>query len=173
MGKVHWHIISEQNLWDCPGATLFSSFVHIYVSPAKRSVASDAGAEQEQGEQNATWLDSGLKSILKMDEQFWSQAHKVLCVPWTKKRVKSLSLKFSINLWILVSIFASSILGSPRAILNCHLQYPLLFSHLYHQTWLGWKVSSPKTGQLSYLLNKRPLTTRRCMKIWIRLQNRF
>ena len=51
-------------MWDCPGATLFSSFVHIYVSPAKRSVASDAGAEQEQGEQNATWLDNGLKSIL-------------------------------------------------------------------------------------------------------------
>jgi hypothetical protein len=64
VGKVHWHIISEQNWWDCPGATLFSSFVHIYVSPAKRSVASDAGAEQEQGEQNATWLDNGLKSIL-------------------------------------------------------------------------------------------------------------
>ena len=37
---------------------------NIYVSPAKRSVASDAGAEQEQGEQNATWLDNGLKSIL-------------------------------------------------------------------------------------------------------------
>ena len=97
VGKVHWHIISEQNWWDCPGATLFSSFVHIYVSPAKRSVASDAGAEQEQGEQNDTGLDNGLKSILKektiLTACLWSASYTLVTQPMKQHRPNPTELR--------------------------------------------------------------------------------